>query len=42
MTALSLILDAATSPDDYVAVWRDGEIFIEPAVRAELAGYAPE
>ena len=41
MSALALILDVASSPDDYVAIWRDGEIFIEPAARAELMGYGP-
>ena len=30
MTTLALIVDVATTPDCYVATWRDGEIFIEP------------
>ena len=31
MTILTAIFDAVSAPESYVATWRDGEIYIEPA-----------
>jgi hypothetical protein len=42
MITLALMVDAASTPDGYIATWRGGEIYIEQAEASPFSGPQPD